>query len=61
MMATNMNRALLELCNVQPNLLGYVNRINKKCFLIYRAQKSNALSKEIMRQAFKITNILVKR
>lgn len=49
MIATNMNSALLELCYVQPNLLGYVTRINKKCFLIHRAQKSNAFCKEIVR------------
>ena len=61
MMAPNMNGVLLELCNVQPNLLSYVKRIKKKCFLIHRAQKPNVLCKEILRQAFKITSPFVKR
>lgn len=46
MMAPNMNGVLPELCNV-PNLSSYVKRINKKCFLIHRAQKANVLCKEI--------------
>lgn len=41
-------------------LLGCVNRISKKCFLIHKAQKYNAFCKEIVK-AFKITNTLVKR
>lgn len=61
MMATNVNGNLLELCSAQLNLLGCVNRISKKCFLIHKAQKYNAFCKEIVKQAFKITNILVKR
>ena len=60
-MAPDMKGALLELCDVQPNLLSCVNIINKKCFLIHRAQKSNVLCKETVRQALKIISPLVKR
>ena len=61
MMAPDMKGALLELCDVQPNLLSCVNIINKKCFLIHRAQKSNVLCKETVRQALKIISPLMKR
>ena len=61
MMAPNMKSALLELCDVQPNLLSCVNIIKEKGFLIHRAQKSNILCKETVRQALKITSPLVKR
>lgn len=56
MMATNVNGALIELCNAQPNLLGMSTESTR----FHRAQKSNALCKEIERQAFKI-NTFVKR
>lgn len=49
MMATNVNGALIELCNAQPNLLGMPTESTR----FHRAQKSDALCKEIGRQAFK--------